>query len=196
MSIVTTVALVNMAGTKTEIAKDRIYARSSNANKRMSLFFDPLFRDIRYLQARGNTEKRLNPKDPSDIRDFLSHFSMFYLQRVRQVLFWDGEIMSAYTLTEEGCTGPEEMVESPHKTFLNETLQEANMEKIKWNPGAIDLTSKELRMLAAAVFQNPKSGKTSVFALDIEVTEFFDGIKGYMVDRLFLFSDLRERLPK
>ena len=196
MAILTIVAFVNIAETKTEIAKDRIYTQSSNANKRMTLFFEPLFRDIRYLQARGNTEKRLNPKEPSDIRDFLSLFSMFYLQHVRQVLFWDGEVMLVYTLTEDGCTGPQEMTQSPHAEFLDALLKEADSEKIKWAPGTVDAASNELRMLAATIFQNPKSKQAYMFALDIDATDFFDGLNKYMADRLFLFSDLRQRLPQ
>ncbi len=80
MTILTVYSIISIAATKTEVAKDKIYDQSGNANKRITLFFEPIFRDIRYLQARGNTKERLNPKNSEDVRDFLERFSGFYLQ--------------------------------------------------------------------------------------------------------------------
>jgi hypothetical protein len=196
MAILTIVSFINIAATKTEVAKDKIHIQSGNANKRITIFFEPLFRDIWYLQARGNTEKRLNPKDPEDVQDFLNRFSNFYLQNVRQILFWDGETTSVYTLSEDGCAGPREVTESPYEQFLDETLQKADSERIEWSPGILNSDNNKSAILAATVFQNPKSGRSYAFALDIDTTEFFAGLEKYMADRLFLFSDLQERLPQ
>ena len=196
MAILTMVSFLSITATKTEVAKKTIHTQNGNANKRITLFFEPIFRDIGYLQTRGNTEKRLNPKDPIDVRDFLNRFSEFYLQNVRQVLFWDGETTSVYTLSEDGCTGPREVIESPYEQFLDETLQKADTEKIEWAPGIINSNNNESAILAATVFQNPVSQKSYAVALDIDTTEFFAGLEKYMADRLFLFSDLPGRLPQ
>ena len=196
MAILTMVSFLSITATKTEVAKKTIHTQSGNANKRITIFFEPIFRDIGYLQARGNTEKRLNPKDPADVRDFLNRFSEFYLQNVRRILLWDGQTTSVYTLSDDGCTGPQEIAESPHEKFLSDTLEKADAEKIEWHPGVSSPDHSGSSILAATVFQNPASQKSYAVALDIDTTEFFAGLEKYMADRLFLFSDLPGRLPQ
>ena len=196
MAILTVVSFLSISATRTEVAQNDIYTQNGNASKRITLFFEPLFRDIGYLKARGNTEKRLNPNDPDDVRDFLNRFSSFYLKNVREVLFWDGETILVYTLNENGCTGPREKTESLYKNFLNETLQKAEDEKIDWSPAISNSDNDKSAILAAAVFQNPKSGMSYAFALNIDTTEFFAGLEKYMSNRLFLFRDRPGRLPQ
>ncbi|MCD6174770.1 MAG: ATP-binding protein, partial [Planctomycetes bacterium] len=196
MTILTVYSVINITEIKTEVAKKAIYDQSGNANKRITLFFEPIFRDIRYLQARGNTKERLNPKNPEDIRDFLGRFSSFYLQNVNQVLFWDGETTTVYTLNENGCTGPEKITQEQCSQLLDKTLKKADPNKIDWHPGDLNSESHKSTILAATVFQNPKSNKSYAVALNIDATDFFAGLKKYMEARLFLMSNLPERLPQ
>ncbi|RKY08614.1 MAG: hypothetical protein DRP56_03840 [Planctomycetota bacterium] len=196
MAILTIVSFVNIAATKTKFAKDKIHTQSGNANKRIALFFGPLFRDILYLQARGNAEKQMDPKNQEDIRDFLGCFSSFYLQNVNQVLFRDSEVTTAYTLNADGCTDPEKITGERCSQLLDKTLKKADPNKIDWHPGDLNSDDNKSTILAATVFQNPKSHKSYAIALNIDTTDFFAGLEKHMVARLFLMSELPERLPQ
>ncbi|OQY07422.1 MAG: hypothetical protein B6I25_01725 [Planctomycetales bacterium 4572_13] len=196
MTILTVYSIISIAATKTEVAKDKIYDQSGNANKRITLFFEPIFRDIRYLQARGNTKERLNPKNSEDVRDFLERFSGFYLQNVNQVLFWDGETTTVYTLNENGCTGPEKITQDQCSQLLDKTLKKADPNKIDWHPDDLNSESHKSTIFAATVFRNQKSNKSYAVALNIDATDFFAGLKKHMEARLFLLSDLPGRLPQ
>ena len=196
MTILTVYSFVSVEATKTEVAKNIIHTQGGNANKRMMIFFDPVFRDIRYLQACGDTERKLNPENPAETREFLSRLSQSYLQNVNQVLFRDSEITTAYRLNKNGCIGPEKITGLRCSQLLNETLKKADPNKIDWHPGDLNLNDNKSTILAATIFQNPKSKKSYAVALNIDSTDFFAGLKKYMEARLFLMSNLPGRLPQ
>ena len=196
LAVLTIYSFARINSRKNDAAHNTISIQSGNANKRMTIFLDPIHRDLRYLQARGNTKTRLDPERTDDIRDFLGRFSAFYLQNVKQVFFYDGTATWIYTINEDSCTGPVEVVDSLFKASLEETLQNADPEKIDWYPGTADEESKKTSILAAMRFTNPKSPKSYTIAMDIDTTDFFAGLEKYMAGRLFLVSDLPERLPQ
>jgi hypothetical protein len=195
LAILTVYSFATINARKNEAAKDRIRIKSGNANKRMTIFFDPIHRDLPYLQARGKTQTRLDPENPEEIRDFLGRFSEFYLQNVKQVLFFDGTTTWAYEIDDGSCSGPEIVINSPYKESLKETLQADDPDKIEWYPGKFDQSSKTSSILAAMVFENPKSKKLYTVAMDIDTTDFFNGLRDHITERLLLVSDRPGRLP-
>ncbi|MHC4525567.1 MAG: hypothetical protein ACYSU8_08550, partial [Planctomycetota bacterium] len=195
MAIVTAYLFISLNIQKNDVAQERIEVQSGNANKRMTIFFDPIHRDLGYLQARGNTKTRLDPYNEDDVRDFLGRFSEFYLQHVNQVILYSKDDVWVYSINKEESTGPEKAIDPVYKEHLDETIQGGDVEAIKWYPGTFDPDSQVSSILAATLFVNPKSNHTYVVAMDVDTTEFFSGLEGHIKNRLFLLSDLPGRLP-
>jgi hypothetical protein len=196
MAILTVYSFASINSKKNDTAYNMISTQSGNASKRITIFSDPIHRDLRYLQARGNTKKQLDPENPEDVRDFLGRFSEFYLQNVKQVLFFDGKTTWIYTINEGGCTGPDEVINFSHEKSLEETLQTTTSEKIDWYPGAIDEECQTSSILAAMRFTDPKSQQPYTVAMDVDTSDFFAGLEKYKHGHLFLVSDLPGRLPQ
>ena len=102
LAVLTVYSFATINSGKNDAAKERIRIQSGNANKRMTIFFDPIHRDLGYIQARGNTKTRLDPHNTDDVRDFLGRFSEFYLQHVNQVILYSEEDVWIYSINEGG----------------------------------------------------------------------------------------------
>jgi hypothetical protein len=181
---------------KYDAAYNMISTQGGNVSKRITIFSDPIHRDLRYLQARGNTNDQLDPENPKETLDFLNRFSKFYLQNVKQVLFFDGITTWTYTVNGDECSGPEEVIESVYEESLKKTRQTTAPEKIDWYPGTMAKERQTSSTLAAMQFTNPKSKKRYAIAMDVETTDFFTGLEKYKHGHLFLVSDLPGRLPQ
>ncbi|MFZ9010344.1 MAG: hypothetical protein ACO20W_00455, partial [Anaerohalosphaeraceae bacterium] len=123
MAILTISSFIYLNEQKDNAVHEKISIQSGNANKRMTIFLDPIHRDLGYLQARGNTKTRLDPQDVDDVRDFLGRFSEFYLQNVKQVILYSQEDVWVYLIKEGDCKGPEKVIDPKYKKYLDETLQ-------------------------------------------------------------------------
>ena len=190
MAVLTVYSFVTINSKKNDAAENRVHIQSGNANKRITIFFDPISRDIGYLQTLGNAGK-LNLQKPGEVRADLELFSKSHLQHVRRVIFWDGKKTSVYVINEGICTNAEEITSSDHINFLNEARDNANFNKIDWDEGIA-----ESSIMAAMVFKNPDSKKSHTVATDIDATTFFDGLKDHMAGHLFLLSNVSDQLPR
>ena len=159
LAIMTAYSYSRIKTNKDDVAKNKISTQSGNANKRLTIFLDPLSRDIAYLQVRAN-EGKLDPKKASEVREFLTLFSQFYLQNVKDVIFWDGISTKIFSINQNDCTGPEETTESFYNTAFKDTLKKSDPNMIDWIPA-----KKESFLLAATVFNNSKSGPSNIIAL-------------------------------
>ena len=190
MAILTMYSFVNLNIQKNDAIQERIGIQSGNANKRITMFFDPISKDIGYLQALGKAGK-LDPSDSTAVQEALKLFSMSHLQQVRHVITWDGEVASVYDISEGICKKPEMVTSAKHIDFFNKTLNSTDPNKIEWDEG-ISRSS----VLAAKVFTGPDSNNSYVIATDTNAVDFFSGLKNHLSNRVFLVSDLPQRLPR
>jgi hypothetical protein len=172
---------------KHEFAGNEIAAQGGILNKRISMFLDPISRDIGYLQTLGN-EKELRPSDPKAVQRTLYNFSKTHLQEVRQVVFWDKKEVSVYAVSPGYCEQIETTISPSHRAFLDETLEKANSSAIDWSEGLLETS------VMAAMFFNAQ--KPCVVATDVNAAAFFEGLKNHENDRMFLMSKQQERLPR
>ncbi|MFZ9023220.1 MAG: hypothetical protein ACO3BO_00580, partial [Anaerohalosphaeraceae bacterium] len=180
MAILTISSFIYLNEQKDNAVHERIEIQSGNANKRITLFFDPIHRDLRYLQARANTKARLDPHSKDDVKDFLGRFSEFYLQNVKQVILYSQEDVWVYSINEGDCKGPAKVIDGKYKKYLDETLQANDFEVIKWFSGTFDRDDRTSSILAAMLFKNPKSNKTNAVAVDVNTTDFFSGLENHI----------------
>jgi hypothetical protein len=181
---------------KNEEAIEKIATRSGNANKRIAIFLDPIIRDIGYLQQIYKTEKGFDLEKPTNIREYLKIYSKFYLQNVRRIVLWDGAKAFVFHLDEINDIRLDETRNPPYRDFLDRVLKQADPEKIERQFGTFDPESKRSSILAATVLNVADSQNTYVVAVDIDSTNFFDGLQSYISDRLFLVSDSTEQFPQ
>jgi hypothetical protein len=189
MTILTVYSFVFINSKKDEAATRIISDQGGNANKRIGSFFDPISRDIAYLQTLGDAGK-LDPLESAAVQETLKLFSKSHLQQVRRVIFWDGKTASVYAIAQGSCTKGEETIGPEHITFLNKTLENADRDKIEWEKGL-----SESSVLAAMVFGSSETHDLYTVATETNAAVFFKGLEKYVTNRLFLLSDLPQRLP-
>ncbi|MHC4386599.1 MAG: AlbA family DNA-binding domain-containing protein [Planctomycetota bacterium] len=192
MAIVTVYSFARIDSKKNSVAEQAIRTQGGNANKRITLFFDPIFRDIGYLQALGNTGE-LNPNSSNDTVRFLQLYSESYLQHTQQVIFWDGKHTFTYKINEGEYTRDEGVINPEHLTFLDGILKNKNVEKVEWEKGTFASS-----VMAAIAVINSEARQGFTIATDIDVAGFYDGLKDYMDERLFLLSSdpIKDQLPR
>ncbi|MHC5183603.1 MAG: AlbA family DNA-binding domain-containing protein [Planctomycetota bacterium] len=177
---------------KNSIAEKSIRTQSSNANKRIRLFFDPISRDISYLQALVNEEK-LKPQESGDILEFLDLFSNTYLQHVRHVIFRGSDSTSVYKLDGNVHMITDDIITKDQVDLFDKAVRNNDLSKIEWGKGMCASS-----IMAAMVTEMSGENTPYLVATDTDLTECFDGLKNYMSDRLFLFfGDSEEaRMPR
>lgn len=196
MAGLTVYSFIAIHAKKYEAAVNLINTKSGNANKRIAIFLDPVIRDIGYLQQRGVTADKLNPQKPNDVCEFLSQFSKFYLQHIRQIIFWDGQYASVYKFNNGICAEPENTSNPPYEEFLKKIWELASPDKIERDFGTFNPESNHSSILAATIFMEPDSNSRYTLALDIDSTVFFEGLEDYMNHLLFTASDAPKSFPQ
>ena len=189
LAFLTVYSFVTVNAKKDEVATRTINDQSGNANKRIASFFDPISRDIGYLQALGMSGE-LNPENPEKVKGILTRFSGSHLQHVTRIILWDGKKTTVYAMSKDSCTLDEAISSSEHIQFLGKTLKNANFSKIDWKKGIL-----ESSILAAMVFIDPETNNPHIISTEVDATAFFNGLEKYLANRLFLLSDLPQRLP-
>ncbi len=207
MAILTIIAVVDYRDSKHEIISKMILDQSSYANKRIAFFIDPIIKDISFLKDSGDQGK-LDPERPSEAQETLDRFSKFYLQDVKQVLIYDGSEVSFYPLNTKDTKVPYR--QSGPLYELDKRLVEKDQEsRIRWVSGEYDEVEGKSTLLAETIFSNPETKKFYALALQIESTQFFEGLKKYMThpqrlvllrntldqSRTFLFEFARNGTP-
>ena len=194
MAILTVIAIADYKTAKSEIIAKMVRDQSANANKRITNFLDPIIRDTLFFQDQGNQGK-LNPEKPAEVQEMLNGFSKFYLQDVKQVLFYDGTDVSAYQLVH--ADSPEPTKHSGPLYELDKTLAEDyQANQVRWASGDFDPVKGESTLLAETLFSNPETNKSYSMALHIESTAFFEGLEKHMTgpQRLVLLRDINNDL--
>jgi len=196
MAILTVYAFVNIKANKSNAAQRVIMDQSGNVNKRITIFFDPIFRNIHYLRALGTTPDKkyqLDPVNQEAVRKRLELLSGSYLQHVRYVITWSDSLKTVYELKPGNCIITEQVLDQTHTKFLDEMIAPDGSDKVEWEEGL-----SESSMMAAVAWTAQNSDAKYAIAMDVDATEFFDDIKNDIEERLFLLSDesKEERLPR
>ena len=192
MAILTVYSFVTINSKKDSAAERLINDQSGNANKRIAFFFDPIYRDFGYLQTLGS-EGLLNPHSSGDTINFLRLYLESYLQYALQIIFWDGKHTFVYKINEGECTLAEEVIDPEHVKFFDKVLKNRDSENIEWEEGVSDFS-----VMPAIAVNNSKANQSFTVAADIDMTDFFDGLKTHMQERLFLLSGdpTEKQLPR
>ena len=173
MALLTAIAFIDYQASRNEILANIIRDKGANANKRIAGFFDPIFRDILFIQNRAS-EGKLNFENQNQLQDELNDFANSYLRNVREVLFYDGQDTWTYPLNPDK-SAPARKSGPDHD--LDQTLQLKEPKKIEWVNGHFNPETKQSSMLAESVFINPKTNKPCAFALHIDTTQFIQGLE-------------------
>ena len=189
LGILTIYLFVTININKTEAIQGMIGDQSGNANKRIAGFFDPISRDIGYLQTLGNAGE-LNPLKPGDVQGKMNQFAASHLRNTQRVIFHGSDTTSVYTLSDDSYVKVDEPIAPDCVEFLDEILSDAELNKIHWHKGI-----KQSSILAATVFSLPANGSTYVIATETDAAAFFDGLQKYAENHLFLLSDSSDTLP-
>jgi hypothetical protein len=189
LAALTVYSFATINARKNEAATKIISDQSGNANKRIASFFDPISRDISYLQTLGNAGK-LDPSDPTGIQKTLTLFSKSHLQQVRRIIFQGNETTLVYTISDGLFEKVGNLLTPDSIKFLEKVRSKAEENKIDWDEGAL-----ESSILAATVFTSPSNGLSYAIATEANAEEFFKGLSKYITKHLFLLPDLPQRLP-
>ncbi|MHC4237460.1 MAG: hypothetical protein ACYSSM_04295, partial [Planctomycetota bacterium] len=189
LGILTIYLFVTININKTEAIQGMIGDQSGNANKRIAGFFDPISRDIGYLQTLGNAGE-LNPLKPADVQAKMNQLAASHLLNTQRVIFHGSDTTSVYTLSDDSYVKVDEPIAPDCVEFLDEILSDAELNKIHWHKGI-----KQSSILAATVFSLPANGSTYVIATETDAAAFFDGLQKYAENHLFLLSDSSDTLP-
>ncbi|MHC4783909.1 MAG: AlbA family DNA-binding domain-containing protein [Planctomycetota bacterium] len=189
LGILTVYLFITINTNKIEAIQGMIGDQSGNANKRIAGFFDPISRDIGYLQTLGNAGE-LNPLEPENVQKKINPFAESHLRRTQRIIFRGSDTTLVYTISDGSYTKIDELIAPNCIEFMDEVRSNAEANKINWHKG-----TNQSSILAVTKFSLPANGLSYAIATETDATVFFKGLQKYTDNHLFLLSDSSNSLP-